>query len=115
MTWVEACPVKPRESVQVALTVTGPAEAPSVLRVAELPLPEIVPPLEVQLATETGTPSGLVQFADKFTLPPGDQTGRVGGQRHGRRILRRQRLHGVVRRATGLVVRSWLSDRSRAP
>ena len=70
MTWVEACPVKPRESVQVAVTVNEPAGTPAVLRVAELPLPVTLPALEVQLATETGTPSGLVQFADRFTLPP---------------------------------------------
>src|SRR5579863_3539810 len=70
VTCVEACPVSPRESVQVAVTVTGPAGAPPVLRVAELPLPETVPAEEVQLATETGTPSGLVQEADRFTLPP---------------------------------------------
>ena len=41
-----------------------------VLRVAELPLPETEPPVEVQFATETGTLSGLVQFADRFTVPP---------------------------------------------
>jgi hypothetical protein len=51
--------------------VTGPGGKPAVLRVAELPLPETVPALEVQFATETGTPSGLVQLADTFTLPPG--------------------------------------------
>jgi len=56
--------------VQVALTVTGPAGDPAVFRVAELPLPETEPALDVQLATETGTLSGLVQVADKFTLPP---------------------------------------------
>src|SRR5579872_29540 len=70
VTCAEACPVRPRESVQVAVTVTGPVGAPAVLRVAELPLPETVPAVEVQLATETGTLSGLVQVADKFTLPP---------------------------------------------
>jgi len=31
-----------------------------VLRVAELPLPETEPAVEVQLATETPTPSGLL-------------------------------------------------------
>jgi hypothetical protein len=41
-----------------------------VLRVAEVPVPETVPPLAVQDATVTGTPSGLVQFADRFTVPP---------------------------------------------
>ena len=81
VTWVDACPVRPRESVQVAFTVTGPGGTPVVFRVAELPLPEIVPALEVQLATETGTPSGLVQLADRFTVPPGDQTGRARRQR----------------------------------
>lgn len=56
--------------MQVALTVTAPGGIPAVLRVAELPLPEIVPAVEVQLATETGTPSGLVQEADRLTVPP---------------------------------------------
>ena len=32
---------RPRESVQVALTVIGPADAPVVLSVAVLPLPEL--------------------------------------------------------------------------
>ena len=52
--------VKPRESVQVAFTVTGPAEAPVVVRVAELPLPATLPPLEVQPVTVTVALSGLV-------------------------------------------------------
>src|SRR5258708_39407454 len=68
--WEVACPVRPRESVHVAVTVTGPAGGPAVVRVAELPLPETVPAVDVQLATETGTPSGLVQLAVRFTLPP---------------------------------------------
>src|SRR5579871_3158056 len=70
VTCVVACPASPRESVQVAVTVTGPAGAPEVFRVTELPLPVIVPPVACQLATETGTLSGLVQFADRFTFPP---------------------------------------------
>ena len=70
VTCVEPCPVNPRESVHVAVTVTGPAGKPDVFRVAEFPLPETVPALDVQFATETGTPSGLVQFADRLTLPP---------------------------------------------
>src|ERR1035441_10097384 len=70
VTCVDACPVKPRESVQVAVTVTGPAGAPAVLRVAVLPLPETVPAVDVQFAPETGTLSGLVQLADRLTLPP---------------------------------------------
>ena len=53
--------VKPRESVQVAFTVIGPAGAPVVFSVPVLPSPEIVPPLAVQLLTVTGTLSGLVQ------------------------------------------------------
>src|ERR1700756_3374991 len=71
VTWVEACPVRPRESVQVAFTVTGPGGRPAVFSVAEVPVPETVPALEVQSATETGTPSGLVQFAVRLTGPPG--------------------------------------------
>ena len=61
LTCVEAFAVRPRESVQVAVTVTGPAEAPVVVRLALLPLPVTLPPLEVQLLTVTGTLSGLVQ------------------------------------------------------
>ena len=53
-----------------APTVIAPGEVPAVFSVAEEPLPEIVPPLAVHAATETGTPSGLVQLADKFTVPP---------------------------------------------
>ena len=53
--------VKPRESVQVALIVIGPDEAPVVVRVAEFPLPEMLPPLAVHPPTVTGTLSGLVQ------------------------------------------------------
>jgi hypothetical protein len=53
--------VKPRESVQVAPIVMGPDEAPVVFRVAEFPLPEMLPPLEVHPPIVTGTLSGLVQ------------------------------------------------------
>src|SRR5580704_1855342 len=70
VTSVEACAVRPRVSVQVAPTVMEPGDAPAVLSVAEPPPPETVPPLAVQLATETETLSGLVQLADKFTVPP---------------------------------------------
>jgi hypothetical protein len=52
------------------LTVTEPGGTPAVLSVAEVPVPETVPPVELQFATETGTLSGLVQFADRFTVPP---------------------------------------------
>ena len=47
-----------------------PGIAPVVLSVAEPPAPETVRPLAVQLATETGTPSGLLQLADKFAVAP---------------------------------------------
>lgn len=70
VTRVEVCEINPRMSVQVALTVIAPGAAPPVSKVAELPLPEIVPALAVQLATEVETPSGLEQFADRFTVPP---------------------------------------------
>ena len=53
--------VRPRESVQVALTVIGPDAAPAVLSVAEFPLPEMLPPLAFHPLTVTGTLSGLVQ------------------------------------------------------
>ena len=71
VTCVEACEFSPRESVHVAVTVTGPGGNPDVLRVAEFPLPEMVPGVEVQFATETGAPSGLVQLAVTFPAPPG--------------------------------------------
>src|SRR5271157_399027 len=56
--------VKPRESVQVAFTVAGPADAPVVVRVAELPLPATLPALEVQPPTATVALSGLVQVQE---------------------------------------------------
>src|SRR6202795_1137429 len=61
---------RPRESVQVALTVIGPADAPVVLSVAVLPLPEMVPPLAVQPPTVTGTLSGLVQVQLMVEVAP---------------------------------------------
>ena len=51
----------PRESVQVAVTVIGPLEAPEASRVALLPLGEMLPPLAVQPPTVTWALSGLVQ------------------------------------------------------
>src|ERR1700690_2593232 len=62
--------VRPRESVQVAFTVIGPGGSPAVLKVAEVPLPETVPADVVQFATDTGTLSGLLQIAERLTLPP---------------------------------------------
>jgi hypothetical protein len=38
--------------------------------VAEPPVPETVPPIDVQVEIVTGTWSGLVQLADKSTVPP---------------------------------------------
>jgi hypothetical protein len=70
LVWAEAFVDKPRESVQVALTVIGPADAPVVVTVATLPLPETVPPVEDQPETETGTPSGLVQLQVTVTGVP---------------------------------------------
>ena len=70
VTCVEPGVASPRESVQVAPTVIVPGDAPPVFSVAELPLPETLPLLAVQAPTVTGTPSGLVQFADKLTVPP---------------------------------------------
>jgi hypothetical protein len=70
VTWVEAGEAKPRESVQVAPTVMLPGAAPVVSNVAVLPLPEIFPLVVFQLATETGTLSGLVQLQVTVTLPP---------------------------------------------
>jgi hypothetical protein len=62
--------VKPRESVHVALIVTVPAGAPVVFRVAELPLPEMLPPVAVHPPTVTGTLSGLVQVQEMAAVPP---------------------------------------------
>ena len=53
----------------VPAPVRASQPAPVVAEV-KLPLPETVPPVEVQLATETGTPSGLVQEAVRLTGPP---------------------------------------------
>src|SRR5215470_10144340 len=50
-TCAEEFAVRPRESVHVALTVIWPGEAPVVLRVALLPLPDTVPPVALQPAT----------------------------------------------------------------
>src|ERR1700687_2516242 len=61
VTVLEVEAVRPRESVQVAFIVVGPAEAPVVVRVAELPLPATLPALEVQPPTVTVALSGLVQ------------------------------------------------------
>src|ERR1700721_1043226 len=62
ITWAVAGAFKPRESVQVALTVIGPGETPDVSRASVLlPLLETPPPLAVQPPTATGTLSGLVQ------------------------------------------------------
>jgi hypothetical protein len=38
--------------------------------VAVFPLPETVPPVAVQLATVTGTESGLVQLQEMLTVAP---------------------------------------------
>ena len=69
-TCVDAEDERFRESEQLAFTVMLPGGAPVVLSVAELPLPEMVPPLAVQLATLTGTLSGLVQEAVSETGAP---------------------------------------------
>jgi hypothetical protein len=70
VTCVEPWAVRPRESVQVAPTVTLPGATLEVFNVAEVPLPETFPLLAVQFATETGTLSGLVQVAERLTVPP---------------------------------------------
>jgi hypothetical protein len=70
VTEVDVEAVKPRESVQVAPTLMGPEEAPVVLRVAEFPLPEMLPPLVVHPPTVTGTLSGLVQVQLMVALLP---------------------------------------------
>jgi hypothetical protein len=67
---VKACVFRPRESVQVALTVIGPGDAPLVFRFAVLPLPETLPLLAVQPAMVTGTLSGLLQVQVMVEFPP---------------------------------------------
>src|SRR5208283_528942 len=62
--------VKPRESVQVVPILIGPDEAPVVFRVAEFPLPEMLPPLDVHPPTVTGTLSGLVQVQEMVDEVP---------------------------------------------
>ena len=57
---------KVRVGLDIGATAVRAAElqggdAPVVVSVATLPLPETLPPLEVQPETVTGTPSGLVQ------------------------------------------------------
>jgi hypothetical protein len=47
-----------------------PAEAPLVLRVAEFPAPEMLPPLAVHPPTVTGTLSGLVQVQLMVAVAP---------------------------------------------
>jgi hypothetical protein len=56
--------------VQVALTAIVPGDTPAVLSVAEPPVPETAPSIDVQVEIVTGTPSGLVQLADKSTVLP---------------------------------------------
>jgi len=63
--------VSPRESVQVApIAIVEPGDPPVVSSEADVPLPEMLPLLDVHDATVTETLSGLVQFADKLTVPP---------------------------------------------
>jgi hypothetical protein len=70
VTVVEEAVVNPRESVQAVPTVIEPVRTPAVLRVAAVPLPETLPLLAVQLATDTEPPSGLMHLAAKLTAPP---------------------------------------------
>src|ERR1700690_1240942 len=61
--------LRPRVSVQTALTVTVLAPG-GVFKVAVFPLPEMVPPVAVQFATVTGTESGLVQVQETLAVAP---------------------------------------------
>jgi hypothetical protein len=70
VTCVEAGVLSPRESVHAAVTVIAPGDAPVVLRVPVLPLPETLPLVAVQLPTVTWTLSGLVQLQVIVELPP---------------------------------------------
>src|SRR5690348_4230557 len=62
---------RPRESVQVALTVIGPGAAPAVFKLPVLPLPLMVPPVAFQAETFTSALSGLVHSQLMLTVPPG--------------------------------------------
>ena len=70
VTEADAEAFKPRESVQVALTVTAPGVAPVVFKVAEFPLPEMLPELALHPATVTGTLSALVHVHEIVDEPP---------------------------------------------
>src|SRR6266849_2329587 len=61
--------LSPRVSVQMAPTVTVAGLGP-VFKVAVFPVPEMLPPVAVQLATATGTESGLVQVHETLTVAP---------------------------------------------
>jgi hypothetical protein len=69
VTSIDARAFSPRESLQVALTAITPGDTPVVFSITETPVPETLPPIDVQEMV-TGTPSGLAQLADKFTVPP---------------------------------------------
>src|SRR6266446_5887134 len=69
VTVVLADVLSPRVSVQTALTVTVAGLGP-LLSVAVFPLPEMLPSLAVQLATVTGTESGLVHVQETLTVAP---------------------------------------------
>src|ERR1700704_4289395 len=76
VSWVEPCAVRPRVSVAVALTVNATGAAPAVFNVPVLPLPLMVPLVDVQLETVTGTPSGLLALHVTVAVPP---TSKVDG------------------------------------
>src|ERR1700682_588863 len=75
VSWFEPCAVRPRESVAVAVTVTAPGAAPAVFNVPVLPLPLMVPLVDVQLETVTGTPSGLLALHVTVAVPPPSKGG----------------------------------------
>ena len=62
--------VRPRESVQVALTVIVPGEAPVVFRVAGVAAARNRAAARGPIRHVTGTPSGLVQVHVTVAVPP---------------------------------------------
>src|SRR5690242_18361736 len=70
VSWVVAELLMPRESLQVAVTVIGPADAPLVFKLAVLPAPVTVPAVAFHPDTLTCMLSGLLQSQLMLAVPP---------------------------------------------
>jgi len=114
VTELEEEAVKPRESVHVALTVTVPAGAPVVFRVAEFPLRKCCPAgSQSRPPTVTGTLSGLVQVQLMVVVAPVIDAGRTRRAGNLRRVLG-WLFDREVRSATRFVVLFRLGSVTRA-